>query len=88
MVIVGRDGKITLVNSQAERLFGYQRAQLLGQPVELLIPERFRGKHPGHRGGFFDASSPVAQAGTQRVALSRSQRPFPDHFARSPFVVS
>jgi PAS domain S-box-containing protein len=53
MVIVNRDGLITLVNSQAEAMFGYARAELLGQPVEMLIPERFREKHPGHRSGYF-----------------------------------
>jgi PAS domain S-box-containing protein len=54
MVIAGRDGKIILVNAQTEKLFGYTRAQLVGKQVEVLIPERYRGKHPGHRDGYFD----------------------------------
>ena len=49
--IVGVDalGRIVLVNSQVERMFGYEREELLGKGVEMLIPERFRGRHPAHR---------------------------------------
>ncbi len=53
MVIVARNGRISLVNSQTEKLFGYAREELLGQPVEMLVPERFRANHGGHRGAFF-----------------------------------
>jgi PAS domain S-box-containing protein len=49
MVVVDADGIIVLVNSQVERLFGYAREELLGRPVEELIPQRFRAAHPGHR---------------------------------------
>src|SRR4051812_10201971 len=53
VVIVNAGGTIVLVNGQTERLFGYERAELLGQHVELLVPERFRDRHPGHRTGYF-----------------------------------
>jgi len=53
MVIVNREGRIVLVNAQTQKLFGYGRQELLGQPVEMLVPQRFRGGHPGHRTGFF-----------------------------------
>ena len=49
MVIVDASGKITLVNAQTEKLFGYKREELLGKTVENLMPERFRGNHLGHR---------------------------------------
>src|SRR6266849_1906814 len=52
IVIVGQEGRIVVVNSQTEKLFGYHREELLGKPIEILIPERFRGKHRGHRAGF------------------------------------
>ena len=51
---VDRNGRIVLVNLQAERLFGYTRAELLGNRIEFLIPDRFRGRHPGHRDTFFE----------------------------------
>jgi PAS domain S-box-containing protein len=49
MVIVDASGTIMLVNAQTEKLFGYKREELLGKPVEMLMPDRFRGNHLGHR---------------------------------------
>jgi formate hydrogenlyase transcriptional activator len=49
IVVTDGYGRITRVNSQVERFFGYSRAELLGQPVEIMIPERFRNAHPGQR---------------------------------------
>jgi PAS domain S-box-containing protein len=49
---VDRQGRIVLVNAQGERLFGYARAELLGKPVEILIPRRFQN-HPHHRDAYF-----------------------------------
>jgi PAS domain S-box-containing protein len=54
---VDRLGRIVLVNLQAERLFHCARTDLLGKPIELLLPERFRGQHPGYRSAYF--SHPV-----------------------------
>ena len=51
MVIVNKAGTIVLVNSQTERLFGYRREELLGKPIEILVPERFRQHHLGQRDG-------------------------------------
>ena len=52
MVIVDQAGKIVLVNQQTEQLFGYSREELLGRPVETLVPERFRDRHPGKRADY------------------------------------
>lgn len=52
MVCIAADGRIVLVNAQAERLFGYQRAELIGQPVEILVPDAARAVHPGHRAAY------------------------------------
>jgi len=53
IVIVNEGGEIVLINSQMEQLFGYARAELLGQPIETLVPERFRTKHQHDRAGYF-----------------------------------
>ncbi|MHC4177784.1 MAG: PAS domain S-box protein, partial [Planctomycetota bacterium] len=52
MVIVDRAGEILLVNRQTEHLFGYSREELLGQPIETLVPERFRDRHPRQRADY------------------------------------
>lgn len=52
IVLADQNGEIVLVNSQAEKLFGYERAELIGQSVEIFVPERYRGKHPEYRMGF------------------------------------
>ena len=55
IVAVDERGKIVLVNSQAEKIFGYQGKELIGQSVEILVPERFRSGHPESRMGFYAA---------------------------------
>ena len=52
MIIVRQDGRIDLVNSQSEKLFGYPRDEMIGQPIEMLIPERLRKVHVRHRNTF------------------------------------
>jgi PAS domain S-box-containing protein len=57
IVVTDGNGRITNVNSQVESVFGYTRAELLGFPVETLLPERFRAAHPSHRGSYCDHPS-------------------------------
>jgi PAS domain S-box-containing protein len=53
MVMIDTRGKIVLVNAQTEKLFAYPRQELLGQSIEILVPSRYRGNHPGFRTEFF-----------------------------------
>ena len=58
MLMTDRAGKIVMVNAQAERAFGYSRAELLGRPVEMLVPKRHRSHHPALREMFFTDPRP------------------------------
>jgi PAS domain S-box-containing protein len=85
MVIVGRDGRIALVNSQLERLFGYAREELLGQSVDILVPQRYRTHHARHRTGFFSQPRPRAMgAGLELYGQRRDGTEFPLEISLSP----
>ncbi|MDQ6811325.1 MAG: PAS domain-containing protein, partial [Actinomycetota bacterium] len=53
VVMIDEEGRMALVNEQTERLFGYEREELLGERVEMLLPARAREPHVGHRTGYF-----------------------------------
>ncbi|HEU4406097.1 MAG TPA: PAS domain S-box protein [Polyangiaceae bacterium] len=86
MVVVDRVGRVVSVNAQAERLFGYGRDELVGRPVELVIPERFGGKHPAHRNGYFFEPKvrPMGAAGLRLSARRRDGSEFDVEISLSP----
>jgi PAS domain S-box-containing protein len=85
IVIVEQTGQIVLANAQTERLFGYQRSELLGRPVDLLVPERFRHAHVGHRAGYFRAAGvrPMG-AGLELFGRRKDGTEFPVEISLSP----
>jgi PAS domain S-box-containing protein len=85
MVIVDQQGRINFVNSQTESMFGYSRDELLHQEVEILLPERFRGKHHGHRQGFFsDPKVRIMGAGRELYARRKCGAEFAVEISLSP----
>jgi PAS domain S-box-containing protein len=85
MIIIDRRGRIVIVNAQAEKLFAYKREEMLGQTIEILIPDRYRQKHPGHRGGFFhDPKLRPMGAGLELYARRKDGTEFPVEISLSP----
>ena len=85
IVIVDRDGKVVLVNGQTEKLFGYTRDDLAGEPMEILMPERFRGGHHGFRAGYFNQPRirPMG-AGMELFGRRKDGSEFPVEISLSP----
>src|SRR3954453_16928758 len=87
IVIVDRAGRIVLVNGQVERLFGYDRAELLGQFVEVLVPERLRGGHVHQRESYYsDLRARPMGAGLSLYGRRRDGSEFPAEISLSPMT--
>jgi PAS domain S-box-containing protein len=85
VLITDQQGVIQLVNAQAEVLFGYQRAELIGRNIEMLMPERYRGRHAGYRAGYVsDARTRPMGAGLELHGLRKDGSEFPVSIGLSP----
>ena len=88
-IVTDREGAIVLANRQTEKLFGYTREELAGQPVEMLVPERFRRAHQRHRDGY--ASSPYERSmgtGVELFGLRKDGVEFPVDISLSQVTVA
>jgi two-component system, cell cycle sensor histidine kinase and response regulator CckA len=84
IVGINGDGLIVLANAQVEVLFGYTREELIGEPVEVLVPERFRDVHPTYRKGYFaDPRTRAMGAGLELFGRSRDGAEFPAEISLS-----
>jgi PAS domain S-box-containing protein len=85
MVMVGSDGRIALVNAQTEKLFGYPRNELIGQRIEMLVPQRNRGQHPQQRQDYLqDPRTRSMGSGRDLYGLTRDGREVPIEIGLNP----
>jgi len=85
VIVVDSRGIIETVNAQTEKIFGYDRSELQGKPVEILIPSNAAGKHPANRDAFFANPSPrMMGAGRELFGLRKDGREFPLEIGLAP----
>lgn len=85
IVMINNTGRIVLVNSQAEQLFDYPKGELIGKPIEILLPDRFRHNHLNYRTNYFDEpKSRRMGAGLELYGKRRDGTEFPVEISLSP----
>ena len=85
VVVINRQGKIVIVNSLTEKIFGYKREELLGQLVEILVPDRFLPQHVHHREGYFaDPKTRPMGEGKPLFGKRKDGSEFPVEISLSP----
>lgn len=88
MVMINEQGRIVLVNTAIESMFGYQRNELLQQPIEVLVPNRYRTQHPVMRGHFFKAPQSRAMGqGRELFAQHKNGTEFPVEIGLNPIAI-
>ena len=89
IVITSDQGRIVRLNRQAEAIFGYTREELLGEPVEILMPERFRERHPKHRAAYSPKSRPRPMGtGLELYGRRKDGGEFPVDITLSPMEIT
>jgi len=89
MIMANKEGRMTLVNKRAETLFGYKRDELIGQPVEMLVPERFRSHYVSFREGYFgDAQARPMGAGRELFGQCKDGSEVPIEIGLNPVHTS
>jgi PAS domain S-box-containing protein len=90
MVIVDGSGQIRAVNAQTEAMFGCRRRDLVGREIEILLPARFRGRHPGHRRQYAVNARvrPMGGGGLDLYGLRRDGTEFPVEISLSPLAAT
>lgn len=86
-IIMGQDGKIMAVNKRLLMTFAYEESELIDQDIEILVPERYRGRHKHHRTGFFnDARQREMGAGRDLTGLKKNGTEFPIEIGLKPIL--
>lgn len=87
MIMSDRNGTVVLANAEASALFGYGPGELLGRSIEILVPARFRAKHPSHRAGYMiEPQARRMGAGRDLTAVRKDGSEFPVEIGLNPIV--